>query len=142
MLLMLGGEHQGRAVRLIFCYLFGVGRPTLIRRLCPGLARLAKAQACRRHGSNKQMRNVLLGNQRNTQENKNLTSAGQAQGLRVPSRTLPCPWLTETETETETATATETETETTSVRQCGYKEQLTSKRLTGNLRSVRTETLT
>ena len=32
---MLGNEHQGRAVRLIFCDLFGVGRPTLIRRLCP-----------------------------------------------------------------------------------------------------------
>ena len=37
------------------------------------------------------MRDVLLGNQRNTQKNKNLTAAGQAQGLRVQSRTLPCP---------------------------------------------------
>ena len=38
-----------------------------------------------------------------THENKGTTAAGQAQGLRVPSRTLPCqPQLTETETETET----------------------------------------
>ena len=47
------------------------------------------------------MRDVLLGNERNTQKSKNLTAAGQAQGLRVPSRTLPCPCqpqLTETET--------------------------------------------
>ena len=37
------------------------------------------------------MRDVLLENQLNTQENKISTAAGQAQGLRVPSRTLPCP---------------------------------------------------
>ena len=42
---------------------------------------------------------MLLGNQRNTQENKNLTAAGQAQGLRVPSRTLPCPRKREREKE-------------------------------------------
>ena len=32
-----------------------------------------------------------IGKPKNTQENKNTTAAGQAQGLRVPSRTLPCP---------------------------------------------------
>ena len=52
-------------------------------------------------------RDLLLENQLNTQENKNSTAAGQAQGLRVPSRTLPCPCqplLTKTKTETETKT--------------------------------------
>ena len=88
-----------------------------------------------------QMRDVLLENQLITRENKNSTAAGQAQGLRVQSRTLPCPWLTETETATAIETETETETETTSVRQCGYKEQQTNKMLTRNLRSVGKEAL-
>ena len=78
---MLGNEHLRRAVRSIFCDLSGVGRPTLIRRLSPGLARLVKA--CRRPDSSKQMEDVLLGNQLITQENKNSTTAGQAQSLRV-----------------------------------------------------------
>ena len=43
-----------------------VGRPTLIRRPWSVLARLAKAKVCVRHGSNKQMRNVLLGNHTTT----------------------------------------------------------------------------
>ena len=51
------------------------------------------------------MRDVLLGNQRNTQEHKNLTGSGT--GLESPfsDSALPCePQLTETETETETET--------------------------------------
>ena len=57
----------------MLCVLTRVGRPTLSRRLCSGLARLAKAQACRRHGSNKQMRNALLGNQQITKERQGQT---------------------------------------------------------------------
>ena len=47
------------------------------------------------------MRDALLDNQLITQENKNSTAAGQAEGLRVPSPTLPCtcqPLLTKTKT--------------------------------------------
>ena len=75
----------------IFCRLVpGVGRPTLIRG--PAWRVLGRpAQGCRRHGSNKRSARCAFGrNQRITQENKNTTAAGQAQGLRVPSRTLPC----------------------------------------------------
>ena len=66
--------------------------PTLIwRNARPGLARLAIAWGSRRHYSSKSMRDVLLENQRNTQENRNVTAAGQAEGLRVLPRTLRCP---------------------------------------------------
>ena len=58
--------------------------------------RRAPRQGCvthllRRHGSSKQMRDVLLENQQNTQEKKNSTAAGQAQGLRVRLGLCPVP---------------------------------------------------
>ena len=101
MLTVLGSEHQGRVSRSIYCDLPGVGRPTLSRRTARRGFGLP-AQGCRRHDSRKQMRDVLLENQLITQENKNSTAAGQAQGSRAPSRTLPCPFqplVTKTKTQ-------------------------------------------
>ena len=47
------------------------------------------------------MRDVLLGNQRYTQENKNTIATGQAQGLRVLARALPCPVLPQLDRDTD-----------------------------------------
>ena len=72
MLTLLGNEHVSNTPQLILCDLTRAARPTLSRRPCSVLARPAIASARRRHALNKQLRNVLLGNQQITQENKNL----------------------------------------------------------------------
>ena len=74
--------------------------PTLIRPAWRGLG--SPAQGCRRHGSNKQTRDVPLGNQRITQGKQGHDRCWSDTGLESPfsDTALNCqPKLTETETE-------------------------------------------